>query len=207
MKRDPLARATVLRRLAPISALLLLAANAPGPQAVFADLSGALSARDSGRVLACFTRDARAHYARVLAAARGGAGANAMRGFSNSDRALVRVLRRRAPEMIAEAKTLDALAALGAKERDDWNAEAKRLQMTTVDTGTGRADGLLSIDGSPTPIVLALMHEEGRWRIHRVSSPLFAPDAVRLSAAVLGVSEEQAVDVIVDRLLTEKQPR
>jgi hypothetical protein len=45
------------------------------------------------------------------------------------------------------------------------------------------------------------MREEGRWRIHRVSSPLLAPEAVRLSAALLGVSEEQVVDGFVDRLL------
>ena len=201
MRATRVAHTRLLGRLAPLAALLLLAASAPGPEAVFTDLSGALHSRDSGRVLSCFTRDARVHYARVLEVARGRAGPNAASGFTHSDRALVRALKRRAPEMIAEAKSLDALAARGARERDDWNSEVKRLQMNAVETSTGRANGLVSVDGSPTPVVLAMVREEGRWRIHRVSSPLLAPEAVRLSAAVLGISEEQVVDDFVDRLL------
>jgi hypothetical protein len=189
------------RDLALGAALLSVAATSPGPDSVLVDLSGALSARDSQGVLACFTRDARVHYARVLEVARGGAGADASSGFSYSDRALARVLTRRAPELIAESKSLDALALRAARERDDWSTEMERVAVAAVETSTGEAHGMLAVDGAPVPIALALAREDGRWRIHRISSPLLASEAVRLSAFVLGVSEEQAIDTIVDRLL------
>lgn len=201
LRRNQDARSRPMKRLAPFAALLLLAASAPGPGAILTDLSGALNSRDSSRVLACFTRDARVHYARVLEVARGSKGAGATSGFSNSDRALARFLKQRAPKLLAEAKSLDALATLASRERDDWNSEIERVQVQTVETQPGQARGLLSIDGSPTALVLALKREEGRWRIHRVSSPLLAPEAVRLSAALLGISEEQAIDDFVDRLV------
>ncbi len=184
-----------------VVALASLAASAPGPAVVLTDLSSALNARKSDRVLACFTRDARIHYARVLEVARGKADAKTVPGYSNSDRALVRALQRREPELLADSKNLDALATLVAGKRDDWNPELKRLQLQTTDTGTGQARGLVSIDGTPTTLVLAIVREEGRWRIQRISSPLLAPEAVGLGAAVLGISEEQTIDSIVDRIL------
>ena len=193
-----------MKRLAPFAALFLLAASTPGPGVVLMDLSGALNSRDPSRVLACFTRDARVHYARVLEVARGNTRAGATSGFSNSDRALARALKQRAPKLLAEAKSLDALATLASRERDDWNSEIGRLRVQAVESHPGRARGLLSVDGSPTAIELALIREDGRWRIHRASSPLLAPEAVRLSAALLGVSEEQAIDDFVDRLLAER---
>ena len=185
-----------------LASSLSLASTAPGPDAVLRELSGALDARDAGRVLACFTRDARVHYARVLDVARRGEPAAATAGFSYSDRALARALKRRKPELLAKARNLDALAVLAAGERKDWDSEMKRVAVDAVETGSGRAQGTLSVDGAPVPIALSLAREDGRWRIDRVSSPLLAPEAVRLGSAVLGVSEEQTIDTIVDRLLT-----
>lgn len=169
------------------------------PHEVLADVASALEAGDATRLLACLSDGGRRRYAQVLQAARAGATKEAIAGLDVPERALARGAHRLGRDVVSRAESLEELAEIVVRDRGDWKEPYARLSLGMRAQTSSRSRMIVRVDGAPVPILVDLVPERGSWKVDRVTTPIISRDSVRLASALFGSSEEQALDMLVDR--------
>jgi len=190
--------------LAAVAAAACLGAAVPsGPQGAVEALRKAVLDRDAAAVVGCFASQSQARHRALYRLARSGDD-DALAGLAPDERALVRVLRRRAGPELRTSATLDAFLETALARGAVDAAELSRLRIGRL--RGSRADGAQALvlrDGVPTGIQIGFVHERDAWRVDRVTSPLLDPLALRLASAATGLDEDAVVDELIVRITGE----